>query len=85
MIVVGSRNSANTLSLAQIAKKSCQKVYQVENKNELNEQWFKEACRKPKSVIRIGVIAGASTPQHTVFEVSKELSSLCIKNSNRRS
>jgi 4-hydroxy-3-methylbut-2-enyl diphosphate reductase len=62
MIVVGSRHSANTLSLTDIAKKIGTKVYQVENKSELQRKWF-------NNLQRIGVIAGASTPQNTVFEV----------------
>ena len=62
MIVVGSRHSANTISLAGIVKKIRTKVYQVENKRELQRKWF-------NNLQRIGVIAGASTPQDTVFEV----------------
>lgn len=85
-IVVGSHRSANTTSLAQIAKKSCQKVYQVENKKELKPAWFKNRYRNPRKVLRVGVIAGASTPQHTVFEVAQALSRINVfKNSNRRS
>lgn len=80
MIVVGSRSSANTTSLAEIAKKSCRRVYKIENKKELNRKWFSNLCRKREKVLRIGVIAGASTPQHTVFEVTQELGSV-LKNS----
>lgn len=78
IIVVGSRSSANTLSLSEIAKKSCQKVYQVENKSELKLKWFSRFNRNTQKVLRIGVIAGASTPQRTVFEVRERALALCM-------
>lgn len=68
MIVVGSRDSANTLSLANIAKKMSTKVLQVENSKDLYHQI--ENCKL--SVVnfkQVGIIAGASTPQESVFEV----------------
>lgn len=73
MIVVGSHKSANTTSLAEIAKKSCAKVFQVENKNELQRYWpiFEKA-----NINKIGVVAGASTPQHIVDEIIQELETL---------
>jgi len=66
LIVVGSRNSANTSSLVDIARKRRAKVYQVEDKSELQRKWF-------KALQRIGVIAGASTPQSTVFDVVNQI------------
>jgi small subunit ribosomal protein S1 len=64
MVVIGSRNSANTRHLADIARTSNAKVYQVENKSELQKEWF-------RNLQHIGVVAGTSTPQDTVFDVVK--------------
>jgi len=72
MIVIGSKKSANTLTLVDIAKSNCSKVYQVENKSELQRNWL-------TNLQRIGVIAGASTPQNTVFEVVQEIKKITTK------
>jgi len=100
MIVIGSKKSANTLTLVDIAKSNCSKVYLVENKKDLrnwklekrnnlpqmstDEYKYKREKRKYlcKSVAknyRVGVIAGASTPQNTVFEVVQEIKKITTK------
>jgi len=66
MIVIGSRNSANTRHLADIAKTSDASVHQVQDKSELRLDWR-------SNLQRIGVVAGTSTPQSTVFEVVKQI------------
>ena len=75
MIVVGSRASANTRSLLELAKESKTKVYLVENKSELQKKWF-------KNLRRAGVIAGASTPSNTVLEVVKEIKKFTTRENN---
>jgi len=67
MIVVGSKKSANTSHLAEILKK-CTNTIHIENDSELDEyeKLFKNAEK-------IGVTAGASTPQNVINNVIKKI------------
>ncbi len=62
IIVIGGKFSANTNRLAEIAKKECQKVYLIEKPEELPWEEVKD-CKK------IGITAGASTPNWLINEV----------------
>lgn len=62
MIVVGGRESSNTLKLVEICKKYCKKVYHIEHKNEL-------LLEKMRFDDIIGIVAGASTPDTIIREV----------------
>jgi len=62
MLVVGGRESANTRRLAQAAAATGVRVYHVESGREVDPAWF-------KSVERVGVTAGTSTPQGAIEEV----------------
>jgi 4-hydroxy-3-methylbut-2-enyl diphosphate reductase len=68
MIVVGSKNSANTTHLAQITN-GITKTVHIETAQEL--QNYTDTIAKAN---KIGVTAGASTPQNVIDEVVKELS-----------
>ena len=61
MIVVGGRNSANTTRLAQLCEKKC-RTYHIETAQELSPEWFKNANK-------VGITAGASTPDWIIGEV----------------
>ncbi len=76
MIVIGSKNSANTLTLVDIARKVNHNVYQVENKSGLKNLKFDISNLEFKNV---GVIAGASTPQNTVLDVVREIKKITTK------
>ena len=65
MIVVGGKNSGNTRRLAEICSQHA-RTYHVETWRELDPAWF-EGVRK------VGVTAGASTPQWLVDEVLEAL------------
>ncbi|MFA7659689.1 MAG: bifunctional 4-hydroxy-3-methylbut-2-enyl diphosphate reductase/30S ribosomal protein S1 [Anaerovoracaceae bacterium] len=67
MIVIGDRNSANSRKLFEIAQKHCKKTFFVENKNDLPLKQI-EICG------RIGVAAGASTPERIIKEVISTMS-----------
>lgn len=67
MIVIGDRNSANSKKLYEIAKKNCKNAYFAENKNDLPLKQI-EICD------RIGVAAGASTPERIIKEVISTMS-----------
>lgn len=56
MIVVGGKNSGNTRRLAQICAEACPSTHHIEQAAEIEADWFAD-------VARIGITAGASTPQ----------------------
>lgn len=61
MVVIGGHNSANTRHLAEIVKKKCNRVLHIETIKELNSEFF-TGCTK------IGITAGASTPDRLIKE-----------------
>ncbi|MGN0708901.1 MAG: 30S ribosomal protein S1, partial [Anaerovoracaceae bacterium] len=67
MIVVGDRMSCNTKKLFEICKTHCENTHFVENSNDLPLKVLKE-CNK------IGVTAGASTPERVIKEVITKMS-----------
>jgi 4-hydroxy-3-methylbut-2-enyl diphosphate reductase len=58
MIIIGSKNSANTKRLYEIAKSINPRSYWVSSKDEIKPVWF-------KGMRNVGVTAGASTPEYT--------------------
>jgi 4-hydroxy-3-methylbut-2-enyl diphosphate reductase len=69
VIVVGGRNSANTMRLAEICAATGTPTHQVETAAELEGGWL-------RGVQRVGVTAGASTPSWIVDEVVRRLRDL---------
>lgn len=66
MIVVGGKNSANTTRLAQVCQKENCPTYHIETAAELETAWF---AGKNK----IGITAGASTPDWIIQEVVSKM------------
>ena len=66
MIVVGGKNSANTLRLAELCREAGTPTYHVEGAAELEPSWF-DGCEV------VGVTAGASTPDWVIGEVVQAL------------
>lgn len=66
MVIVGGRQSANTAQLSEVCRKVNPRVFQVESAEEIEEQWF-------AGMARIGVSAGASTPDEVIAEVVDRL------------
>lgn len=64
MIVLGDKESNNTLELYKTAKANCDKVYYISNLIELTKSLKKIINNK-----NIGIITGASTPVELVLEV----------------
>ncbi len=64
MIVVGGKNSANTTKLAKLCQSKCT-TYHIETSQEISQDWFK----KSNPVSKIGITAGASTPDWIIREV----------------
>ncbi|MBQ3869420.1 MAG: bifunctional 4-hydroxy-3-methylbut-2-enyl diphosphate reductase/30S ribosomal protein S1 [Clostridia bacterium] len=67
MIVIGGRNSSNTNKLFDISKGLCDKTYLVENADEC------ESIRIGKNT-KVGITAGASTPDSIIEEVKTKMS-----------
>ena len=62
MVIVGGRQSANTAQLAEVCRRVNPRVLQIESAEELHEDWF-------DGLSRVGVSAGASTPDEVIAEV----------------
>ncbi len=69
MVVVGSRNSSNTKKLYEISRKNCKKSFFIENIRDLPLKQLRK-CNK------IGVAAGASTPECVIKEVIASMSEM---------
>ena len=69
MVVIGGRNSSNTTRLAEICRKHCARTFHIESADELQSSWF-DGCQ------RVGVTAGASTPENQIDAVTDYLSLL---------
>ena len=67
VIVLGSRNSANTRRLFQVASEVNENVFFVENSSQLNQI-------RNKEFYSISIVAGASTPPWLIQEVTKLMS-----------
>ncbi len=70
MVVVGSKQSANTTHLAEILKNITSTIH-IENDNELDN--FKDLIAKSN---KISITAGASTPQNIIEKVVEKLKTI---------
>jgi 4-hydroxy-3-methylbut-2-enyl diphosphate reductase len=66
MVVVGGKNSANTTQLANLCRSLSVLTYHIETADEIEDQWFGSAQK-------IGITAGASTPDWIIREVEKRI------------
>ncbi|NPV49251.1 MAG: 4-hydroxy-3-methylbut-2-enyl diphosphate reductase [Armatimonadetes bacterium] len=69
MLVVGGRHSANTTRLAQICAETGTPTHHIETAEELRPEWL-------AGVERVGVTAGASTPDWIIAAVVARLETL---------
>jgi 4-hydroxy-3-methylbut-2-enyl diphosphate reductase len=68
MVIVGSFTSANTCRLTQISASLNPRTHQVQCAEDLQPGWF-------EGVERVGVSAGASTPDRLIREVAERIAS----------
>ena len=68
MIVVGGKHSSNTKRLAEVCR-GIVKKHHIETADELKNEWFKKTKR-------VGLTAGASTPDWIIKEVKTKLEKL---------
>jgi len=62
MIIIGGKNSSNTKKLFDIARENCNNTFIIETKDELDLEKIKK-CEK------VGIMAGASTPDESINDV----------------
>jgi 4-hydroxy-3-methylbut-2-enyl diphosphate reductase len=69
MLVIGGRNSANTARLASVCKEEGKPTHHIEVADEIKDEWLKHTQK-------IGITAGASTPDWVVEDVLRKLTAL---------
>ncbi len=69
MVVVGGRESANTRHLAEVAREAGVETYHVESADEIERAWL-------AGHEKVGVAAGASTPDAVIDDVVERLYAL---------
>jgi 4-hydroxy-3-methylbut-2-enyl diphosphate reductase len=69
MVVVGGRKSANTRHLKEVCEEQGTRAYHIEGPDELEAAWF-------AGIERIGLTAGASTPDYSIDEVEARIREL---------
>lgn len=72
MIVIGGRSSSNTQKLYEISKNQCRNTYYIQTLVDLDFSVMKSAKR-------VGITAGASTPNHIIKEVHDSMSELSFE------
>lgn len=65
VLVIGGKNSANTIRLFQTAAKNCAMAAHIQSAQDIPEEFF--------LLNRIGITAGASTPDQIIDEVEQKL------------
>jgi len=73
MVIIGGSDSSNSKKLYEIAKKYCRNTYFIENKESL-------PLKEVEKCNRIGIAAGASTPERIIKEVIATMSELFTEN-----
>jgi 4-hydroxy-3-methylbut-2-enyl diphosphate reductase len=72
MIVVGGRESANTRHLAEICSEMGVPAHHIERAEEIEADWLRDAGR-------VGITAGASTPDFSIDAVDERLRELAAE------
>ncbi len=72
MLVVGGLNSANTQKLADLCRQNGTPTEHIESVNEMDMNWF-------KGLKRVGITAGASTPDWIIREVIDKMEDLTME------
>ena len=70
MIIIGGKHSSNTNKLYEIAKKECSNCMLIETAEELNKSCI-------KNINKIGIMAGASTPNESIANAVEKLKEMC--------
>lgn len=73
MLIIGGKNSSNSKKLYDLSKKNCKKSFFIQDIEDLPLKDIR-FCNK------IGVVAGASTPEHLIKEVISSMSEQITEN-----
>ncbi len=68
MVIIGSLHSSNSNRLNEISLKLNPQTYFIENAKKIKKTWF-------QNVKKVGIMAGASTPEWIISDVVKKLKS----------
>ncbi len=69
IIIIGSKNSANTKRLFEISKSLNKKTFWIQSKKDINNPWLRNAQN-------VGITAGASTPDETTRGIIEYLKNI---------
>ena len=69
MVVVGGKKSANTRHLKEVCEEQGTRAFHIEGPDELQASWF-------EGVAKIGLTAGASTPDYSTDQVETRIREL---------
>jgi len=69
MIIIGSKTSANTKRIYEIAKPLNKNSYWINSAKEIQKSWLENA-------LSVGITAGASTPESTINEVIQRIKAI---------
>jgi 4-hydroxy-3-methylbut-2-enyl diphosphate reductase len=72
MLVVGGKASANTRHLLEVCQEEGTRAYHIETADELSPDWF-------TGTERVGITAGASTPDSAVETVARKLQEVAAR------
>jgi 4-hydroxy-3-methylbut-2-enyl diphosphate reductase len=61
-VVIGGKQSANTRHLAEVCQEAGLPTHHIESAAELESSWFRQG-------VKVGVTAGASTPDTSIYDV----------------
>lgn len=70
MLVIGGFNSANTSRLATLCREQQSRTYHIETSEQLEPEWFVD-------LEKVGITAGASTPQWIIEDVMTKVEKYC--------
>ena len=70
MVIIGGKNSGNTRRLYTISKSLNPNSYHIETAEELDPSWF-------EGVKKVGITAGASTPDWIIEQVRVKIEEIC--------
>ncbi|MDD2534556.1 MAG: bifunctional 4-hydroxy-3-methylbut-2-enyl diphosphate reductase/30S ribosomal protein S1 [Eubacteriales bacterium] len=69
MLVIGSRNSSNTMKLVDVCKQQCGETFLIENPIDVRPL----LVGRDLKALKVGITAGASTPERIIREVIQEM------------
>ena len=71
MIIIGSKTSANTKRIYEIAKPLNKKTYWINSAKEIKKSWL-------KNTKNVGITAGASTPKSSIDNIIQKIKAISL-------